>query len=200
MNETEFLDLLRYYFRNANQQDVDEILADYEAHFEEGKKQGLTEEEIAKELGSPKAIYDTYQSEGVVNEKVKGAAQVKENVEQIAKMAQVTAGKAWNEVSPKIPGVLENTAFVTAKLLYAAGIVLAFIMLAVTALVFALMTMGGSPFPGMPPLPGLHPITLISLIFAGLFTAVSVFLIGLEGSKALKMLAEKSPKKGGDEE
>ena len=40
-----------------------EILADYEAHFEEGKKEGLTEEEISKELGSPKDIYDSYQSE-----------------------------------------------------------------------------------------------------------------------------------------
>lgn len=199
MSEAEFLDLLRYYFRNANPEEVEEILADYEAHFEEGKKQGLSEEEIAKELGSPKAIYDSFQSEGVVNEKLKGTAQVKENVEQIAKMAQVTAGKAWNEVSPKIPGVLEDTAFITAKLLYGAGAVLGFIMILVTALVFCLMTMGGSPFPGMPPLPGLHPLTLISLVFAGLFTALSVFLIGLEGSKALRILAEKNMRKGGEE-
>ena len=39
--------------------EVKEILADYEAHFEEGKKEGLTEEEISKELGSPKDIYDS---------------------------------------------------------------------------------------------------------------------------------------------
>ena len=54
MNKTEFLDLLRYYFRNAKKSEVEEILADYEAHFEEGKKRGLTAEAIAKELGSPK--------------------------------------------------------------------------------------------------------------------------------------------------
>ena len=36
MNETEFLDLLRYYFRNAKTEEVEEILDDYEYHFEEG--------------------------------------------------------------------------------------------------------------------------------------------------------------------
>lgn len=66
MRESEFLDLLRYYFRNAKPSEVKEILADYEAHFEEGKKEGLTEEEISKELGSPKDIYDSYQSEYMI--------------------------------------------------------------------------------------------------------------------------------------
>ena len=49
MNKTEFLDLLRYYFRNAKKSEVEEILADYEAHFEEGKKRGLTEEARSEE-------------------------------------------------------------------------------------------------------------------------------------------------------
>lgn len=53
MNETEFLDLLRYYFRNGKPEEVKEILSDYESHFEEGKKRGLTEEQIAKESGAP---------------------------------------------------------------------------------------------------------------------------------------------------
>ncbi len=74
MNETEFLDLLRYYFRNGKPEEVKEILSDYESHFEEGKKRGLTEEQIAKELGSPRDIYDSYQSEGVVDERKKPAS------------------------------------------------------------------------------------------------------------------------------
>lgn len=41
MRESEFLDLLRYYFRNAKPSEVKEILADYEAHFEEGKRKDL---------------------------------------------------------------------------------------------------------------------------------------------------------------
>lgn len=55
MRESEFLDLLRYYFRNAKPSEVKEILADYEAHFEEGKKEGLTEEaNLQGAPGSPK--------------------------------------------------------------------------------------------------------------------------------------------------
>lgn len=38
MNETEFLDLLRYYFRNAKTEEVEEILADYESHLKREKE------------------------------------------------------------------------------------------------------------------------------------------------------------------
>lgn len=97
MNKTEFLDLLRYYFRNAKKSEVEEILADYEAHFEEGKKRGLTEEAIAKELGSPKDIYESYASEGVVDEKSKSVRftdDAKEAAQEAAATAARKAGKA----------------------------------------------------------------------------------------------------------
>lgn len=99
MNETEFLDLLRYYFRNAKTEEVEEILADYESHFEEGKKRGLSEEEIARELGSPKDIYNSFQSEGVVDEKAKGSP-LKSRALDMAKDAQDKMGKTWDAVSP----------------------------------------------------------------------------------------------------
>ena len=102
MNETEFLDLLRYYFRNARAEEVKEILADYESHFEEGKKRGLSEEEIAKELGSPKDIYNSFQSEGVVDEKTKGS-QLQDRAKEMAKGAQEKVEKTWAEVSPRLP-------------------------------------------------------------------------------------------------
>ena len=131
MRESEFLDLLRYYFRNAKPSEVKEILADYEAHFEEGKKEGLTEEEISKELGSPKDIYDSYQSEGVVDEKTKtstlmdGAEKAANAAGKAADAAQKKLGETWDEVSPKLPQAVESTALLTARLLYGAGIVLA---------------------------------------------------------------------------
>ena len=116
MRESEFLDLLRYYFRNATPSEVKEILADYEAHFEEGKKEGLTEEEISKELGSPKDIYDSYQSEGVVDEKTKtstlmdGAEKAANAAGKAADAAQKKLGETWDEVSPKLPQAVESTA------------------------------------------------------------------------------------------
>lgn len=71
MNEREFLDLLRYYFRKVKPEDVEEILSDYKAHFTEARERGLSDEQIAAELGHPEDIYASYQSEGIVSEKTK---------------------------------------------------------------------------------------------------------------------------------
>lgn len=71
MNEREFLDLLRYYFRKVKPEDVEEILSDYKAHFTEARERGLSDAQIAAELGHPEDIYASYQSEGIVSEKTK---------------------------------------------------------------------------------------------------------------------------------
>lgn len=71
MNEREFLDLLRYYFRKVKPEDVEEILSDYKAHFTEARERGLSDAQIAEELGHPEDIYASYQSEGIVSEKTK---------------------------------------------------------------------------------------------------------------------------------
>lgn len=202
MNKTEFLDLLRYYFRNAKTEDLNDILADYEAHFEEGAKAGLTEEEIAKEPGSPKAIYESFQSEGIVEEKEKTAplsdnmkemaGQAKDSAVKAAGIAKDAAGKTWEEVSPRLPGVLENTAFFTAKLFSTVCTVLAVVIAVAVLLFLGLVTLSVPPFPGMPHLPLLHPMTSIFLTVSGIFTALSVFLIGKEGRKAFQFLAVKA--------
>ncbi len=199
MNKTEFLDLLRYYFRNAKTEEVDEILSDYEAHFEEGKKRGLTEEAIAKELGSPKDIYESYQSEGVVDEKTKGN-QLKEQAEKAASTAAQKLGDTWKEVSPKIPSAAEGAAKLMSRLLYAGGIILSILLLAATVLILAILSIEFAPFPGVAPLPGLSLFTKISIGGAGLFASLSVLFIGLEGSKALKASSKEgnTPPKGGD--
>ena len=184
MRESEFLDLLRYYFRNSKPSEVKEILADYEAHFEEGKKEGLTEEEISKELGSPKDIYDSYQSEGVVDEKTKtstlmdGAEKAANAAGKAADAAQKKLGETWDEVSPKLPQAVESTALLTARLLYGAGIVLAVFIAAATILIL-----------------GLHPLTLFSIGGAGIFSALAVLFTGIEGSKALQSTVKKDDHK-----
>lgn len=201
MNKTEFLDLLRYYFRNAKKSEVEEILADYEAHFEEGKKRGLTEEAIAKELGSPKDIYESYASEGVVDEKSKGVRftdDAKEAAKEAAATAARKAGKAWDEVSPKLPAAAEKAALLTSRLLYGASILLAIILICATLLVLALISIEFAPLPGVMPLPGLHLMTKLSIGVAGVSSALAVFLIGREGSRALQSSFSKE-EKGGEE-
>lgn len=189
MNKTEFLDLLRYYFRNAKKSEVEEILADYEAHFEEGKKRGLTEEAIAKELGSPKNIYESYASEGVVDEKSKSVRftdDAKEAAQEAAAAAARKAGKAWDEVSPKLPAAAERAALLTSRLLYGTSLLLAIILICATLLVLALISIEFAPLPGVMPLPGLHLMTKLSIGVAGVSSALAVFLIGREGSRALQ--------------
>ena len=202
MNKTEFLDLLRYYFRNAKKSEVEEILADYEAHFEEGKKRGLAEEAIAKELGSPKDIYESYASEGVVDEKSKGVRfttdDAKEAAQEAAAAAARKAGKAWDEVSPKLPAAAERAAFLTSRLLYGTSLLLAIILICATLLVLALISIEFAPLPGVMPLPGLHLMTKLSIGVAGVSSALAVFLIGREGSRALQGSFSKE-EKGGEE-
>ena len=62
----QYLDLLRYYFRKAKSEDLQEILSDHEEHFLSGCEQGLSDEEIIKALEEkgyhpkieePKSIY-----------------------------------------------------------------------------------------------------------------------------------------------
>lgn len=199
MNKTEFLDLLRYYFRNAKKSEVEEILADYEAHFEEGKKRGLTEEAIAKELGSPKDIYESYASEGVVDEKSKGARftdDAKEAAQEAAAAAARKAGKAWDEVSPKLPAAAERAALLTSRLLYGTSLLLAIILICATLLILALISIEFAPLPGVMPLPGLHLMTKLSIGVAGVSSALAVFLIGREGSRALQGSFSKEEKGG----
>lgn len=62
MSKREFLDLLRYYLRDYPSSIVNDIVADYEAHFFEGLQNNKTEEEISKELGSPKDIANEFLS------------------------------------------------------------------------------------------------------------------------------------------
>ena len=197
MNETEFLDLLRYYFRNARAEEVKEILADYESHFEEGKKRGLSEEEIAKELGSPKDIYNSFQSEGVVDEKTKGS-QLQDRAKEMALGAQEKVEKTWAEVSPRLPAATETTVRMTARLLTAAGIIMAIVVLAAAGLVIGFFSTNLVPFHGMAPLPRFSFLTLASIGSFGIFTALSIYLIAREGSRAIENSFRQPSAKGGE--
>lgn len=60
MKKQEFLDLLRFYLAPLPKTVVDEIVAEYRTHFEEGVAHGKTEEEISRDLGSPREIAKEY--------------------------------------------------------------------------------------------------------------------------------------------
>ena len=53
MNKQEFIETLRHYLAALPEDERNELLRDYEAHFIYGQQSGKTEAEIAKELGDP---------------------------------------------------------------------------------------------------------------------------------------------------
>ena len=56
MNKKEFLGDLSKYLRGIPREDEQDILNDFEEHFEMGKKEGRSEEDLAKSLGDPKVL------------------------------------------------------------------------------------------------------------------------------------------------
>lgn len=68
MRKNEFMDLLRYYFRKSNKNDLKGIIEDCEEQFRLGAKEGRSEEEICCKLGHPKNIYRYYIGEPIVPE------------------------------------------------------------------------------------------------------------------------------------
>lgn len=124
--------------------------------------------------------------------------QLKDNALKMAKDAQDRVAKTWTEVSPRFPEAAETTARMTARLLNAAGIIMAVVVLAAAGLVIGLFSTNLTPFHGMAPLPRFSFLTLASIGSFGIFTALSIYLIAREGSQAIENSFKASPAKGGD--
>jgi len=56
MNRTNFLSQLRAGLSGLPPDEVEELVADYDAHFEEGLDEGRSEDEVAAALGSPRRL------------------------------------------------------------------------------------------------------------------------------------------------
>jgi uncharacterized membrane protein len=56
MNKHEFIETLRHYLASLPEDERNELLRDYDAHFIHGGQNGKTESEIARELGEPLAL------------------------------------------------------------------------------------------------------------------------------------------------
>lgn len=62
MNRSEFIFRLKASLQGMPTSEVQDILSDYEEHFEIGISKGKSEEEITKELGDPGDIANSYRS------------------------------------------------------------------------------------------------------------------------------------------
>ncbi len=173
MNKKQYLDLLRYYFRKANKADLEEIIYDYEEHFRMGVEQGLSEEEIARSLGSPSDIYEAYMSEGIRSER-KGL--LKGNLEEMVERAQESYK---TNIEPQLPGLFKSvstTALVISAWVayFVAAMLWIFVpfLVVVLALVFDITLAGQSSAVSLS--------TIISGVGFFFFSGLSFFFIGKE--------------------
>lgn len=60
MNRKEYLDRLRISLQGLPIAEIEDILSDYEEHFDIGISKGKSEEEISKELGDPREVASSY--------------------------------------------------------------------------------------------------------------------------------------------
>jgi len=68
MNRKEFIETLRADLKGLPQEEIDDIIYDYEEHFRIGLSQGKFEEDIARELGDPRNIAKMYKVSSKIDE------------------------------------------------------------------------------------------------------------------------------------
>ncbi|SHH95067.1 DUF1700 domain-containing protein [Sporanaerobacter acetigenes] len=68
MNRKEFIGTLRANLKGLPQEEIDDIIYDYEEHFRIGLSQGKFEEDIARELGDPRNIAKMYKVSSKIDE------------------------------------------------------------------------------------------------------------------------------------
>ncbi|MFP4661066.1 MAG: HAAS signaling domain-containing protein [Halanaerobiales bacterium] len=66
MNKAVFMQELREKLKSLPENEIDDILYDYEEHFSVGIEKGKSEEEIAESLGNPAKIARSYQAKTVI--------------------------------------------------------------------------------------------------------------------------------------
>ena len=69
MNKKEFLDELRKELKKNNVSDIEEIIEEYDNHFNYKLEEGRTEEEIAKKLSPPQEIAKEFMENKPTNTK-----------------------------------------------------------------------------------------------------------------------------------
>ena len=101
MNKTEYLDLLKKKLKFADEDFVKSLIADFEAHFESGFAEGLSEEDIISHLGDVDEIVDSLDKDFVKKDHfVHDEKKTGEKVSHVvidAKFADIVATPSQNE-------------------------------------------------------------------------------------------------------
>ncbi|MEG2290073.1 MAG: DUF1700 domain-containing protein [Clostridium sp.] len=135
MNKNDFLDILRDYLKGTfSEHEINDILRDYEEFFLNGELQGKSNEEIIKNLGSPKSIAKE------LMEEMKGQSKATNNNGEIKDKISRDAKNLWRNVKTqgtkagnKTKKFLDSNSVLNGKV-SAAGVKI--IMIIITVLLF----------------------------------------------------------------
>lgn len=184
MTRTEFMSLLQYYLKKSSAEETADIIADYNAHFDVAEDAGFSDEDIIKELGSPKEIYHFYRQEGLLTEKsfaMRLSQNLFKNTETVMNRVGQNAQKQLARFTAHLPALTSSAADILSRLLYIIGSIATAIAVSITLLAMYMLAVQYQPFPWMTPLPSMHLLTLAAIGGAGLSTAGALFFAGQAG-------------------
>ena len=101
MKKEEYLKALEGYLKKTMPpEEVTEILSDYDEYFEDGRRQGKTDEEISARLGAPELIAAQFLEEEGESFQTK-----KQKSREFLKQLREKATEEWNNWKEKVPNV-----------------------------------------------------------------------------------------------
>lgn len=184
MTRTEFMSLLQYYLKKSSTEESADIIADYNAHFDVAEDAGFSDEDIIKELGSPKEIYSFYHQEGLLTEKsfaMRLSQNLLKNTGTVMDRVGQNTRKQLARFTTHLPALTASAADILSRILYVICSIAAAAVGSITLLAIYMLAVQYQPFPWMTPLPSMHPLTLAAVGGAGLSTACALFFAGQEG-------------------
>lgn len=160
MNELEFLNVLQNELSGLSKEEKEDIIYDYEEHFSVGLENGKTEEEIAKELGNPQNIANSY----------------KANVKVEIAEKNTSTRNVWGAAMAVIGLSLFNLIFVLGPFLGLIGVVFGVVVAAISIVLAGVVMFLGTFIM----LPSYFSFPLDPYMnFASMFAAIGITCLGL---------------------
>lgn len=149
MNRKDYINKLSMYLQGLPSSEIQDILSDYEEHFDIGISKGKTEEEISKELGDPREVAEGYRTSyrNIQRDNVDRDYSPYDNSRKILIILMLIAFNLIIVLGPYIALV---------------GILLSFYGIAIGLMFVGVVILFGLPFSFFIPIPAPHPLTSIS--------------------------------------
>lgn len=177
MDRVVFLNQLRHSLNGLSEDEINDIIQDYEEHFEIGLSKGKSEEEIPRELGNPKDIAKNYINSSVEN-----------NINKPVNTNTVNSGR---KLILFILLGLFNLIIVLGPYLGIIGILLGVFALAFGFFFIGIGILFGAPFVAFGNIQQFHILTVFSFSIGFIALGILVFILSIYLAKLLYKLTVK---------